>query len=156
MPGNAFVYGTLMADEVVKVLIKRVPTSKPAALKGYTRYQVKGQVFPAIVPSTAESKVQGKVLMDLSDKELEVLDVYESEEYYRATVMPILEDGSEIQADVYVWKDQYRHLLLDEEWSFEQFMREHHDDYLDMTRKFAEEELTEVNPAGAHPEGDLE
>ncbi|EFJ46914.1 hypothetical protein VOLCADRAFT_105355 [Volvox carteri f. nagariensis] len=141
MPGNAFVYGTLMADEVVKVLIKRVPTSKPAALKGYTRYKVKGQVFPAIVPSTAESKVEGKVLLDLSDKELEVLDVYESEEYYRATVMPVLEDGSEIKADVYVWKDQYRQLLLAEDWSFEQFMREHHERYLDMTRKFAEEEL---------------
>ncbi|GIL67019.1 hypothetical protein Vafri_20410 [Volvox africanus] len=145
MPGNAFVYGTLMADEVVKVLIKRVPTSKPAALKGYTRYQVKGQVFPAIVPSTAESKVQGKVLMDLSDKELEVLDVYESEEYYRATVMPILEDGSEIQADVYVWKDQYSYALSIQPWSYEEWRSKHLDAW-----------VSRLNPAGAHPEGDLE
>jgi hypothetical protein len=34
--------------------------------------------------------------------------VYESEEYYRATVQPQLEDGSSIPADVYIWKDQYR------------------------------------------------
>lgn len=34
--------------------------------------------------------------------------VYESEEYYRASVEPQLEDGSSIPADVYIWKDQYK------------------------------------------------
>ncbi|GLC34994.1 hypothetical protein PLESTM_000262800 [Pleodorina starrii] len=144
MPGNAFVYGTLMADEVVRVLIKRVPPSKPAALKGYTRYKVKGQVFPAIVPSTAEAKVEGKVLLDLSDKELEILDVYESEEYYRATVAPVLEDGSETKADVYVWKDQYSHALNPVPWSYEEWRSNHLDAW-----------VSRLTPDGAHPEGDL-
>ena len=53
--------GTLMSEEVLKLLIKRVPKAKPAALSGYTRYKVKGQVFPAIVPATSTSKVNGKV-----------------------------------------------------------------------------------------------
>ena len=61
MPGNAFVYGTLMADEVLRLLIHRVPRSKPATLSGYQRYRVKGQVFPAIVPCKTTSKVQGMV-----------------------------------------------------------------------------------------------
>jgi hypothetical protein len=34
--------------------------------------------------------------------------VYESEEYYRETVHPELEDGTKIPADVYIWKDTYR------------------------------------------------
>jgi hypothetical protein len=34
--------------------------------------------------------------------------VYESEEYYRASVQPQLDDGSSITADVYIWKDEYR------------------------------------------------
>lgn len=34
--------------------------------------------------------------------------VYESEEYYRASVAPQLEDGSSIPADVYIWKEQYK------------------------------------------------
>lgn len=59
--GAAFVYGTLMADEVVKLLIKRVPPSRPATLAGYSRFRVKGQVFPAIVPSQSDNKVLGKV-----------------------------------------------------------------------------------------------
>jgi hypothetical protein len=61
MPGNAFVYGTLMADEVLRLLIHRVPKSKPAALMGYQRHRVKGQVFPAIIPAAPSSKVQGLV-----------------------------------------------------------------------------------------------
>lgn len=36
------------------------------------------------------------------------LAVYESEEYYRATVEPELEDGSTSPADVYVWKDEHK------------------------------------------------
>ncbi|KAG2444476.1 hypothetical protein HXX76_001227 [Chlamydomonas incerta] len=82
--------------------------------------------------------------MDLSDKELEVLDVYESEEYYRATVSPVLDDGSSLKADVYVWKDTYRHLLLSEPWCFDAFMADHSAAYFSMTRDFAEQELPQL------------
>jgi hypothetical protein len=61
MGGNAFVYGTLMAPEVLKALINRVPPMKPAVIKGFRRYRVKGQVFPAIVPDLADSQVDGQV-----------------------------------------------------------------------------------------------
>ena len=60
MSGTAFVYGTLMADEVLKLLIRRVPPSKPAKLAGYSRHRVKGQVFPAIIPAAPKDTVQGK------------------------------------------------------------------------------------------------
>lgn len=50
-----------MADEVLKLLIKRVPVMKPATLHGYQRHKVKSQVFPAILPSTSTSMVQGQV-----------------------------------------------------------------------------------------------
>lgn len=59
--GTAFVYGTLMAEEVLKLLIRRVPPSKPATLTGYSRHRVKGQVFPAIIPATHQDRVTGKV-----------------------------------------------------------------------------------------------
>lgn len=61
MTGAAFVYGTLMAEEVLKLLIKRVPANKPATLAGYSRHRVKGQVFPAIIPATPQDSVKGKV-----------------------------------------------------------------------------------------------
>lgn len=141
MSGTAFVYGTLMAPEVLKLLIKRVPESRAATLKGYARYRVKGQVFPAIIPSTSESKVKGMVLMELSRSELHILDVYESEEYYRATVEPELEDGSTSPADVYVWKDEHKgQLLLQQpDWDYSEFMQQHLPAYLDMTQGFMQE-----------------
>lgn len=61
MPANAFVYGTLMADEVLNLLIKRVPTHRPAVLHGYTRYRIKNRVYPAIIPTAPTDTVQGKV-----------------------------------------------------------------------------------------------
>lgn len=64
MSGTAFVYGTLMAPEVLQLLIKRVPKSRAATLNGYARYRVKEQVFPAIIPAKqSESKVTGVVRM---------------------------------------------------------------------------------------------
>lgn len=57
---SALVYGTLMAPEVLKVLIKRVPPMRPATLRGYMRCRIKGEVFPAIVPDAA-SEVRGQV-----------------------------------------------------------------------------------------------
>jgi hypothetical protein len=59
--GTAFVYGTLMAEEVLKLLIRRVPPSKPATLSGYSRHRVKGQVFPAIIPAKPQDRVKGMV-----------------------------------------------------------------------------------------------
>ncbi|KAG2444475.1 hypothetical protein HXX76_001227 [Chlamydomonas incerta] len=82
--------------------------------------------------------------MDLSDKELEVLDVYESEEYYRATVSPVLDDGSSLKADVYVWKDTYRQMLQLEPWSYEDWFANHHDAW-----------VSKLTPDGAHPEGHM-
>lgn len=37
--------------------------------------------------------------------------VYEAEEYYRAQVAPVLDDGSSVDADVYIWRDTYRWAL---------------------------------------------
>ena len=56
-----FVYGTLMADEVVHVLLKRNPQKTPAILHGYVRHRVNNHVYPAIVPGTSNDKVTGVV-----------------------------------------------------------------------------------------------
>jgi hypothetical protein len=41
---SAFVYGTLMFPEVLQALINRVPRMEPAAIQGFQRYRIKGQV----------------------------------------------------------------------------------------------------------------
>ncbi|KAL0922193.1 hypothetical protein M5K25_006162 [Dendrobium thyrsiflorum] len=82
---NVFVYGSLLADEVVNALLKRMPPCSPAILNGYHRYSIKGRVYPAILPVESK-KVIGRVIKGVTDAELHVLDAFEDEEYKRSTV----------------------------------------------------------------------
>ncbi|KAK2661139.1 hypothetical protein Ddye_007672 [Dipteronia dyeriana] len=82
---SVFVYGSLLADDVVRVLLKRVPESSSAVLNNYHRFSIKGRVYPAILP-LLNKKVTGKVLLGITDPELHILDVFEDVEYQRTAV----------------------------------------------------------------------
>ncbi|KAB1204463.1 Protein AIG2 [Morella rubra] len=56
---NVFVYGSLLTDDIVKALLKRVPPSSCAILNGFHRFSVKERVYPAILP-VENKKVTGK------------------------------------------------------------------------------------------------
>lgn len=130
-----FVYGSLMADEVVTAILKRVPASSPALLTNYHRFNIKGRIYPAILP--VESKmVAGKVIMGISDAELIVLDAFEDFEYVRRRVQISLTDTSEtMHADTYIWSDAEDPDLYGE-WDFEEWKRLHMKDFLTMTLGF--------------------
>lgn len=98
--GRAFVYGTLMADEVLRLLLRRVPPSRAARVQGLRRCRVRGQVFPAVVAAAAGDEegagVRGRVLLGLTPREVEILDIYEAEEYRRERVScAIVAEGEE-------------------------------------------------------------
>ncbi|XP_020090139.1 AIG2-like protein D isoform X1 [Ananas comosus] len=135
---NVFVYGSLLADEVVHVLLNRLPPSSHASLNGYHRFSIKGRVYPAILPVESK-KVTGKVLMGITDPELVVLDTFEDVEYLRRTVEISLIDSSEtLLADTYVWGNQDDPDLYGD-WDFEEWKRLHMKDFLAMTKGFMEE-----------------
>ena len=70
---SCFVYGTLMFPEVLKALINRVPRMEPAAIHGYRRHRIRGQVFPGVVRAPGpDARVPGLLLFDLAPRELEV------------------------------------------------------------------------------------
>ena len=76
-----FVYGSLMAEEVLKILLSgRVPKMTPAVLANYARHPVAGACFPAIV-ARAGASVEGRLLDGLSARDLSALDYFEDEEY---------------------------------------------------------------------------
>ncbi|KAJ6800239.1 putative protein AIG2 [Iris pallida] len=135
---SVFVYGSLMADDVVQVLLKRVPTSSPAILNAYHRFSIKGRVYPAILPAE-NKKVTGKVLQGITDSELVVLDEFEDVEYKRSTVEVFLTDNLEmLLAYTYVWENKDDSNLYGE-WDFEEWSRLHKNDFLAMTKGFMEE-----------------
>ncbi|PSS11777.1 AIG2-like protein [Actinidia chinensis var. chinensis] len=115
---SVFVYGSLLADDVVRVLLKRVPESSPAVLNGFHRFSIKGRVYPAILP-LENKKVIGKVLSGITAPEIAILDTFEDVEYERRIV----------EVSLMEWKQA------------------HMNDFIKMTMGFMEElELPESKP----------
>ncbi|KAF7088644.1 hypothetical protein CFC21_091729 [Triticum aestivum] len=134
---SVFVYGTLMAEEVVRVLLGRVPPSSPALLPNHQRLSIRGRVYPAILPVDG-SKVPGKVWQGITDRELDVLDIFEDEEYVRETVGISLADSADMIAYAYIWGNVDDPDLYGE-WDFDEWKKVHLKDYITMTQDFREE-----------------
>ena len=130
---NLFVYGTLMADEVLLALLARTPKRQPATLRGYVRGTVKGEAFPAILPSPEARlghKVEGLLLQDLTARELRVLDFYEDDGYDRLEVTVLVNDELR-PAMVYLWPAARRSEIdLDRPWSLQTFCDTELDSFL--------------------------
>ncbi|XP_047338507.1 AIG2-like protein D [Impatiens glandulifera] len=143
---RVFVYGSLLADDVVRVLLHRIPHSSPAILNGYHRFSIKGRVYPAIIP-VENKQVAGKVLLDLTNRELDILDAFEDFEYERHTVEVSLADKFEkLQTYAYVWANREDPYLYGS-WDFEEWTKVHKDDFMKMSSGFMEElELPESKP----------
>ena len=158
-----FVYGSLMAPEVLQVLIGRTPSIiEPVYLKNYNRWKVKGYVFPGMIPSSYdnskfnnnESLVKGKLLMNLSPSEQSVLDWFEGDEY-KLTIMDVwspkqtLSNEDQLSVNLndetiwkcqsakgYVWANPLNELnrnSYDGVWSYDHFRTEHLSSYLSQT-----------------------
>ncbi|XP_009788727.1 AIG2-like protein D [Nicotiana tabacum] len=144
---NVFVYGSLLADDVVRALLKRVPPSCPAILHNFHRFSIRGCVYPAILP-VENKKVNGKVLSGITVPELDILDKFEDVEYERRTVDVSLTDSSDtLLVEAYIWADQSDPNLYGE-WNFEEWEQLHKKSFLKMTMEFVEE-LEQPNQSGS-------
>lgn len=80
---SCFVYGSLLAPEVLHALLGRVPTHKPALLRGFRRYALRDRAYPGVVrvPESAapDAFVHGNVLLNLAPREAHLLDLFEDE-----------------------------------------------------------------------------
>ena len=75
---SLFVYGTLMAEEVLRPLIGRVPVRRVGTIFGFSRGCVRGEAFPAVLRTGADDQVEGLLIEDLLPRELRALDYYAS------------------------------------------------------------------------------
>lgn len=121
-----FVYGTLLFPEVVEALVDRRFAMRRAILRGYRRAGIRrpagDAVGPAIIPE-ASSQVEGALLEGVDDASQVVLDSFEdvAGEYDRTDVKVVLDDGSTVEAAAYVGTEEIRPLLVEGEWSPEEF-----------------------------------
>lgn len=150
-----FVYGSLMAEEVLQTLLGRVPKSVAATLDGYLRFSVHGKQYPIISKLQKEDKVKGRLLYEINPRELDVLDLFEGDEYVRTAIVAHAEEGNdrrEIAAQTYVaTKDTFDTLTphLSNDWDYAHFRANHLESFLKMCEEFQESQKRvdiRVNP----------
>ncbi|KAK9839182.1 hypothetical protein WJX84_007329 [Apatococcus fuscideae] len=95
-------------------------------------------MYPALAKATAEDSIEGKVLHGITPHELDVLDEYEDDEYYKDVVEVETSSGRNVHAYVYIWQDHLRHKLSGS-WSYEDFREHSMAEYLKIHAPFAEE-----------------
>jgi len=116
-----FCYGTLQVPEVVRAVTGRTYPGTAATLYEYALYRVKNAKYPGIIPS-ADSKVEGVVYEDVSDNDLKVLDLFESDLYRRQLLDVKLPDDKICKAWCYVIPDHNKSMLTDDVWRLKDFL----------------------------------
>lgn len=132
-----------MSPQVLQVLLGRVPDIKTARLKNHSRHPVANQVFPGMIVSSSSSGdavVEGRILMDVTALELDVLDWFEGNEYQRIQVD--MEQKEKIQT--YLWSNPLDELLLDRPWDYNEFCKTHLEWYLSSTVRPCRRELDKL------------
>ena len=120
---NLFAYGSLMCEDIMCEVSGIKVESLDGVLKGFERFRVKGEDYPAIIQQE-NSAVYGKVYMDIPMRSWEKLDYFEGDMYYRLAVDIKLSSGEIIQADAYVIQPDFHNQLEENLWDFEEFLSE--------------------------------
>lgn len=116
-----FIYGTLLNNEVLNLIVSTSYKKRDAKLLGYRRVRVFGEVFPAIYPSK-ESSVKGALLTDVSDDDIQSLDEYETEGLlYTRTPVNVIVDHAVYDCEAYVLREEHYDLLTNESWDNQVF-----------------------------------
>jgi len=118
---NLFAYGTLMCEDIMAEVSGCHLSCEPGILKGYSRRAVKGEPYPALVPS-GQGLVEGIVYRNVPGRAWQRLDRFEGEMYARRTVQVELAEGGILRAGTYVIQGTFLHVLEAFDWNFETFL----------------------------------
>ena len=121
---NIFAYGSLMIPEVMVAVTTREFRFKNAILRGYSRFTVKGESYPGIIPAS-DAVTEGIIYFDLDESSLERLDAFEGDLYQRTPVKVEMEKEDILNAETYVIKPRYKRCLSSKEWNLKEFARIH-------------------------------
>jgi gamma-glutamylcyclotransferase (GGCT)/AIG2-like uncharacterized protein YtfP len=119
-----FAYGTLMFAPVIRSVIGRVPECCPAAVDGYRRLQVVGELFPGLVRESGGGKVEGILYSDIHPFEWERLTSFEDDFYELEQVAVVCPQGERV-ALAYLVPSSRRSVLSENPWSVELFRQQY-------------------------------
>ena len=113
---NIFTYGSLMFDSVWSKVVAGSYDRLESVLQGYDRKGVYNEFYPVVVPSTFHSQVRGIVYRNVSISDLDRLDQFEGEYYFRKTEKVITLELRILAAEVYVLKEEYYSIISPQGW----------------------------------------
>jgi hypothetical protein len=125
-----FFFGTLMdLDVLAHVLARPVEHRElePARLRGFARVRAKASIYPVLVPHPAGA-VEGRLLRRASRRDIERLNLYESEGY-RAELRPVRARDGAMQA-AWLYLGLRRLGATREPWRLGAWQRRHKRDLL--------------------------
>lgn len=140
---SVFVYGSLQNEQVLQILLKRVPLMKDAMLKNFQRQSVAEKPYPGVKPAQ-DHQVAGKLLCELSDEEMQILDAFEvchqehGAEYVREAVQVHLGNNEIVDTYVYVYGVPYQCNLYGS-WDYDQFVQTALEGFLQACKQFDSE-----------------
>ena len=121
-PRNCFAYGTLMCADIMRKVTGNHFSHSDAKLKDYQRYALKQQVYPAIIKQTG-ALVCGVLYYDVPQNVWLRLDDFEGDMYARVTVKVKCSNAKIIDAETYVIRPEFQHLLGRPNWDLDEFIR---------------------------------
>lgn len=113
---NIFTYGSLMFDQVWSLVVKGDYDRCEATLHGYDRKSVRGEVYPVLFPSSPQSQIQGIIYFEVTPFDLEAIDRFEGEYYFRKTELVDTEEHGVISVEVFVLKEEYYAIISHQDW----------------------------------------
>lgn len=113
---HVFTYGSLMYEQIWNLVVAGVYQKSTATISGYSRRAVIGEDYPALLGQTGSAVTGGILYFNVSGADICRLDEFEGCYYARKQEPVVIENGSTCAAEVYIFKDRYRHLVAENEW----------------------------------------
>ena len=119
---HLFAYGSLMCPDIMQRVSGLTLMGEAATAHGYRRCKVQGEPYPAVL-ADRDASVSGILYRNLSETAWRRLDQFEGAMYRRVAISVNTADAS-ITAGLYLVHPDFRHRLLADDWSFEEFLRQ--------------------------------
>jgi len=116
---NLFVYGSLMYEAVWQQITHQKFEALDAVIHGYCCLGVQNHSYPGLVKG--KQSIEGKLFLNISPSILFRLDEYEGDYYERISVDSTTTQQQRYKADVYLFKQEFQHLLSSHPWDRDYF-----------------------------------
>jgi gamma-glutamylcyclotransferase (GGCT)/AIG2-like uncharacterized protein YtfP len=120
---NIFTYGTLMFSPVWDTVVKANYRAASATLRGYSRRKISNAIYPVAFQADPQDFIQGIVYYDIEPADIKRLDEFEGAYYMRTSIRAELKEHPAVEADAYIIKPRYQHLISSQEWNPHDFQQ---------------------------------